>query len=227
MSAGYGQPDHPTPGPPTGGRAHAWDAAAMLPHVPVALRTGVRGPLALALAATAAVVGGTAAVLLGLLALMLVLDAVVPVPGVTRSDADARFRALVRRRRRADRLRRVRRLPADRLDVLDDGAGWAASAGRRALGVQLIAIDSVTMTLEPSRARAFDRAFRPDRPSAEHWKRLWLAQAHGASLPPVSVYRVGACHAVRDGHHRISVARDHGLAAIEAEVVELVPRAAA
>jgi hypothetical protein len=145
----------------------------------------------------------------------------VPIPGAARSDADARFRALVRRRRRADRIRRMRRLPADRLEVVDDRAGWAATAARRPLGVELIAIDSVTGTLEPYKARTFDGAFRPDASSAEHWKRLWLAHAHGAALPPISVYRVGGQHVVRDGHHRISVARDHGLLIIEADVVEL------
>jgi hypothetical protein len=108
------------------------------------------------------------------------------------------------------------------LDVFDDGAGWAATAEHRALGVQAIAIDSVTGTAEAIKARAFDRAFRPEAESAEHWKRLWLAQAHGAALPPISVYRVGGQHVVRDGHHRISVARDHGLLTIEADVVELV-----
>ncbi|HEX2105924.1 MAG TPA: hypothetical protein VHF51_19895 [Solirubrobacteraceae bacterium] len=198
-----------------------------MPHLPTGLRSGPRGPLAVALAAAGAVAGGTGAVLLGLLALMVLVDAVVPLPGVTRPEADARFRAAVRRRRRAERARRVRRLAPERLDVLDDGAGWASTAGRRALGVQMIAIDSVTGTLEPLKARTFDRAFRPDPSVGEHWKRLWLAQAHGASLPPISVYRVDGSHVVRDGHHRLSVARDHGLSAIEADVVELRPRRAA
>jgi hypothetical protein len=212
---------------PTGAAAVRWHRMGMLLHLPVALRTGPRAPLALVLAAAAAAVGGTGAVLLGLMALMLLLDAVLPVPGVTRSEADARFRALVRRRRRTERARRLRRLDPERLDVLDDRAGWASTAGRRALGVRLIPIDSVTGTLEPFKARTFDRAFRPDRSAAEHWKRLWLAQAHGASLPPISVYRVDGRHVVRDGHHRLSVARDHGLSAIEAEVVELRPPRAA
>jgi hypothetical protein len=40
-------------------------------------------------------------------------------------------------------------------------------------------------------------------------------------MPPISVYRVGEEHVVRDGHHRVSVARDLGLGAIDADVVEL------
>jgi hypothetical protein len=177
-----------------------------------------------ALLAAAVVVRGTGGVLLGILATLLLLDAVMPMPAGTRSQADDRFRAAVRRRRRARRMARLRGRAPERLDVLDDGAGWAATAERRALGVQLIAIASVTGTAETLKARAFDRAFRPEADASEHWKRLWLAHAHAAALPPISVYRVGGQHVVRDGHHRISVARDHCLLTIEADVVELVAR---
>jgi hypothetical protein len=177
-----------------------------------------------ALLAAAVLVRGTGGVLLGIVATLLLLDAVVPMPVGTRSQADDRFRAAVRRRRRARRIARLRRRAPEDLDVLDDRSGWAASAERRPLGVELIAIGSVSGTAEAIKARAFDRAFRPEADSREHWKRLWLAHAHGAALPPISVYRVGGQHVVRDGHHRISVARDHGLLTIEADVVELVRR---
>jgi hypothetical protein len=175
----------------------------------------------LALGGTAVVVGGGVGALLGVLTFMLVIDALVPIPGVTRTEADARFARLVRERRHAERMRRLRRLPAERLDVLDDRVGWASVAERRALGVQPISIGSVTGTVEELKARTFDRGFRPVPSSREHWKRLWLAQADGSTLPPVSVYRVGDQHVLRDGHHRVSVARDRGLETIEAEVVEL------
>jgi hypothetical protein len=174
-----------------------------------------------ALAIAAGALRGTLGVLLGIVATLLLLDAVVPMPAGTRSHADDRFRALVRRRRRARRIARLRRRAPERLEVLDDAAGPMAAAERRDLGVHAIAIDSITGTAEELKARAFDRAFRPEAASSEHWKRLWLAQAHGATLPPISVYRVGDRHVVRDGHHRISVARDHGLLTIEADVVEL------
>jgi hypothetical protein len=174
-----------------------------------------------ALAIAAVAVRGTLGALLGIVALLLLLDAVVPMPAGTRSQADDRFRAVVRRRRRASRMRRVRRRAPERLEVLDDQSGEVAVAERRALGVQVIAIGSITGTAEELKARAFDREFRPEAASSEHWKRLWLAEAHGAALPPISVYRLGDRHVVRDGHHRISVARDHGLLTIEADVVEL------
>src|SRR4051795_3565104 len=153
------------------------------------------------LLAAAVVVRGTGGVLLGILATLVLLDAVVPMPAGTRTQADDRFRAAVRARRRARGLARLRGRQPERLDVLDDRSGWAATAERRALGVQLIAIASVTGTAETLKARAFDRAFRPEAESREHWKRLWLAHAHGAALPTVSVFRVGGPPHARGGAH--------------------------
>jgi hypothetical protein len=177
------------------------------------------------LLAAGGLLGQTPGVLLAFMGVLLALDAVIPVPGASWTDADEHVRRLVRDRRRAERAQRMRRLSPAGLDVLDEGTGWAATAERRALGVQPIPVDSITGTVEGFKARAFDREFRPDAPAAEHWKRLWIAQARGVAMPPISVYRVGEKHFVRDGHHRVSVARDRGDDAIDAEVIEL--RAAA
>jgi hypothetical protein len=50
---------------------------------------------------------------------------------------------------------------------------------------------------------------------------MWLAARRGTALPPIAVYRIGDEHFVRDGHHRVTVARALGAAGIEADVVEL------
>jgi len=176
--------------------------------------------LAGGLVAGGLVLGGLAEVLLAMAAAVLALDALVPMPGGTRTAADDRFRHVVRQRRRARLVARLRGAP-ERLDLLDDRAGWAAAAPRRALGIQAIDVDSVTGTVEPLKARTFDRALRPDPVSREQWKRIWMAHAGGAPLPPVSVYRVGGEHVLRDGHHRVSVARALGLERIDADIVEL------
>jgi hypothetical protein len=47
---------------------------------------------------------------------------------------------------------------------------------------------------------------------------VWLAEERGAVLPPISVVRVGDAYAVRDGHHRVSVARARGAVSIDASV---------
>ena len=167
-----------------------------------------------ALAAAAIVTGTPFAVLIVFAAFVLALDVLIPAPGGTWSEADDRFAALLRRRR-------LRRAP---LEVVDLGTGWAATAEHRALGIEPIAVASIDATVEAQKARTFDGAFRPARAEGEHWKRLWLAQARGAEMPPISVYRVGVRHVVRDGHHRVSVALDLGLETIDAEIVELVPQ---
>jgi hypothetical protein len=182
---------------------------------------GRRLAICTAVAVAAVLTEGVVAVLLLFLAIMLAFDSVIPVPGMTWSEADDRFCRLVRRRRHAAFVRRLHRLAPERLDLLDDQSGWASIAERRALGVQLIPIESVTGTVEAFHARLYDRSFRPDAAARERWKGLWMAHARGAALPPISVYRVNGQHIVRDGHHRLSVARDHGDATIEADVVEL------
>ena len=50
---------------------------------------------------------------------------------------------------------------------------------------------------------------------------MWIAARRGAALPPISVYRVGDEHFVRDGHHRVSVMRALGALDIDAAVTEL------
>jgi len=174
-----------------------------------------------ALVAGAVALHNALGVLLAIMALLVFLDAAIPVPGELWSLAEERFARLVRKRETSDRLRRLRRIGPERLDVLDDSAGWPATAPRRALGVESIAIESITATVEHAKAAAFDRRFRPDRTCSGRWQRMWVAHAQGEPLPLISVYRVGDGHVLRDGQHRVSVAGDHGWSTIEADVVEL------
>jgi hypothetical protein len=171
-----------------------------------------RWALSLALAVAGFVVGGGLGTLLIIAATFVVLDRLLPTPRNPQSEAEERFARLARTGRR--------RTPG--LDVVDDAAAPLATAPRRALGVELIPIETITGTTEATKARLFDRSFRPDRSCESRWKSLWMAEARGLELPPVSVYRIGERHVLRDGHHRVSVARDHGRTEIEADVVELL-----
>ena len=49
----------------------------------------------------------------------------------------------------------------------------------------------------------------------------------GEALPPIDVYRIGDAHFVRDGHHRVSVARALGIKEIDAHVTEIITRVGA
>jgi hypothetical protein len=136
--------------------------------------------------------------------------------GSPQMDAERAFAREARARRRAAVARRLRRAPAvcGRLAVYDERS--LPRAGRRA--VREIPLDAIAGTVEPSRAKLFDGDFRPNAGARSRWQRLWLAEHRGTVLPPISVVRVGDAYAVRDGHHRVSVARARGALSIDAAV---------
>jgi hypothetical protein len=69
------------------------------------------------------------------------------------------------------------------------------------------------------RGRDFDADFRPLRAHTRHrWSGVAGARWRGSPLPPVTLIQIGGIYFVRDGHHRISVARAFGQPDIEAEV---------
>jgi hypothetical protein len=136
-------------------------------------------------------------------------------------DAGTAFSRSQWRRRRARATEWLLRRRGDgRLATLEQDLG-AVPAGRRRAGLRAIPLDSIVGTTEASKARRFDAFFRPPPSSRRRWEGLWLASRRGCNLPPISVYRLGDGHYVEDGHHRVSVARALGMAAIDAEVTEL------
>jgi hypothetical protein len=134
-------------------------------------------------------------------------------------DAERAFTRANRTRRRAALARRLRREAAERsrLAVYDERE--LRRAGAQPHGIREIPLDAIDGTLEPSKAKQFDRAFRPASGASTRWQRVWMAEERGAVLPPISVVPTGSGYAVRDGHHRVSVARARGAATIDAEVL--------
>ena len=133
-------------------------------------------------------------------------------------DAERAFRRALRARRRASLVRRLRRWPSDcgRLDVIDAREIVRAPAGRPRIAE--IPLRAIRGTLEHSRAAQFDPEFRPEPIARPRWERVWLAERVGANLPPISVVAVDDGYALRDGHHRVSVARARGALTIDATV---------
>lgn len=84
-------------------------------------------------------------------------------------------------------------------------------------------IQSVPLALilgSENRTRNFDDAFYPVRDhSRERWLSIATARAQGGALPPVTLIQVRGSYYVRDGYHRISVARARGEHFIDAEIV--------
>jgi len=56
------------------------------------------------------------------------------------------------------------------------------------------------------------------------WERIATAQRRGQAMPPIDVYRIGELHFVRDGHHRVWVARALGHDVIDAYVTVVYTR---
>jgi hypothetical protein len=148
-----------------------------------------------------------------------------PDPGFPPQDAQDDF-LRARRRHVYARLAAVMRLnPAD-VDVMlpfDEVVEALGRVGERDLGMQSIALESVVGTVD--RGKEFDREFRPTSSRARtRFERIAEAQRRGVSMPPIDVYRVGELHFVRDGHHRVAVARAQGRETIDAHVVEVLTR---
>ena len=84
------------------------------------------------------------------------------------------------------------------------------------------AVDPRQIVGSVGRREDFDRSFMPLRASVgERWKRVDLSFHKGEELRPVSLYELGDAYIVEDGHHRVPVARFHGVEWIDADVTEL------
>ena len=81
-----------------------------------------------------------------------------------------------------------------------------------------IPLEAIAGTTEPNRAAQFDQQFRPKPLTRGRWQRVWLAVQQDVTLPPISVVQIGEAYAIRDGHHRVSVARARGALTITALV---------
>src|SRR5919202_3042404 len=135
--------------------------------------------------------------------------------GWAAAEAERAFAKAVRQRRRASLRHRLRRRCADcaRLAVLELSALCRSCAAR---GVHDIPLNAIAGSLEPNRAAQFDSEFRPSPRMRRRWVSVWLAEHRGAVLPPIAVAPVGNAYAIRDGHHRVSVARARGAVSIRA-----------
>lgn len=72
------------------------------------------------------------------------------------------------------------------------------------------------------RYRDFNRWFLPrHRHLKARWTRVDVAHHRNIALPPINLYEIGGVYFVRDGNHRVSVARSQGVEFIDAEVVSL------
>ena len=148
--------------------------------------------------------------------------------GFTAHDAQYDY-ARVRRQRVLSSLRGWLRREASDVNVIlpfEEVIEALGRAGERHLGLHEISLDSIVGTVD--RSRDFDRAFRPiSTRTRPRWERIARALRRGEDMPPISVFRIGDLHFVRDGHHRVSVARALGRSSIDAYVTEVLTKVGA
>jgi len=130
--------------------------------------------------------------------------------------ASARNRALLRRIGTF-----LRRHPSsNRLLSFDEATEGLGPWRQACLGRRIVSVESIVGS--EGRYADFDDEFLPlGGSSEEKWKAIYFALRSGEGLPPVSLLKVGDAYFVRDGNHRVSVARWLGVEALDAEVAEL------
>lgn len=88
------------------------------------------------------------------------------------------------------------------------------------IGMKVIPINKIVGS--EGRYRDFDNQFFPKRSIIkERWEHVDEAVIKDIVLPPIKVYELGGLYFVRDGNHRVSVAKSKGVEFIDAEVVSL------
>ncbi len=87
-------------------------------------------------------------------------------------------------------------------------------------GMQTVPINLIVGS--EGRYKDFDNQFFPKNIHLkERWESIDRAHLQNITLPPVTLYELGGLYFVRDGNHRISVAKARGIEFIDAEVISL------
>jgi hypothetical protein len=143
-------------------------------------------------------------------------------------DAQTDF---LRARRRAALGAMVARLRGEPDDVrlilpYEEVVAALGYVSEHAAGKAVVPLDAIVGTVD--RGRDFDRRFRPTSGRVRsRWEHIATAMRRGEAMPPVDLVRIGQIYFVRDGHHRVSVARALGHTDIDADVTEVVTRVGA
>jgi hypothetical protein len=125
--------------------------------------------------------------------------------------------------RRRARIARVFSLVArkrNRMPFLEDVLDPAWMRGQSYVGVRPIEVGRIVGS--ESRTRAFDGDFLPLRGFLkDRWTRVNEAWRGDVALAAIRVFELDGRYYVRDGRHRVSVARFHAAAYIDAEIVKI------
>jgi hypothetical protein len=86
--------------------------------------------------------------------------------------------------------------------------------------MQVVPIEKIVGS--EGRYRDFNKTFLPRHNFLRgRWEKVDRAHLKDIVLPPIKLYQIGDYYFVRDGNHRVSVAKSQGVGAIDAEVIEV------
>jgi len=103
------------------------------------------------------------------------------------------------------------------LKDLQQALGGKPVSRRYSEGLQTVPVKAIIGS--EGRTTDFDIEFHPIKKHSQYrWLRVATARDEWIPIPPVELIRLGNEYFVRDGHHRISVAKARGEKDIEAEV---------
>ncbi len=92
--------------------------------------------------------------------------------------------------------------------------------GQHDVGNQQVLLEKIVGSI--SRYQDFDRIFLPRHTNTRNrWESIDKAHLQDIPLPPIELYKIGSVYFVKDGNHRVSVARERGQAYIDAYVIEI------
>ncbi len=117
------------------------------------------------------------------------------------------------------------RLQGSSLELLsyEDVSRKLRVTGQMERGVREIPLDKIVGSV--GRYDEFDRSFLPLKDhDAQRWAGLRTAAPDPGDLPAIDVYQIDDAYFVIDGNHRVSIARQSGMAFLEANVIEIHTR---
>jgi len=92
--------------------------------------------------------------------------------------------------------------------------------GQHYIGLREVPIENIVGSM--GRYLDFDRAFLPRQTKTKNrWIQIDAAHLDQVYLPPVELFKIGEVYFVKDGNHRVSVARERGQLYIDAYVTEI------
>ena len=102
----------------------------------------------------------------------------------------------------------------------EEVAGLVKPTSQTYTGVKTVSVEKIVGS--EGRHKDFNRNFLPCREYLRaRWQRIDEAHYEKKDLPSVQLYEIGDVYFVKDGNHRVSVARTRKCAFVDAEVIHM------